>query len=216
MTKAGKKKKQDKDPVAVPVTEADDAAVEEQAADAVILTEEELATIQEEANKAAEFLDLAQRTAAELQNLQNRLGREKETARKLAVRDLLRALLPSFDNLDRALMSGESQDAEAVIEGVRLVAAEIHRILEDRGLEVLDPVGQKLDPTQHEAVFSRPDPDAPDGTVVETFEKGYRMSDLIIRPARVIVAAAPAPEVIQEDATADAEDPEGSELEGDD
>ena len=155
------------------------------------LSAEELERLRADAAKAAEYLDLAQRTAAELQNLQQRLARDKETARRLAVRDVLRSLLPSIDNLERALSAEGSEDSRAIIDGVRLVYEEIQRTLKERGLEVVEPTGERLDPNLHEAVFSRATDEVPEGTILETFEKGYRLGDLIVRPARVIVASPP-------------------------
>jgi molecular chaperone GrpE len=144
--------------------------------------------IRELTEKAETYQENWLRAGAELQNLQKRAVRDREMARNLAVRDLVRALLPSFDNLERALLSTETGSFESLLQGVSMVSAEIRRVLLEQGIQIIEPEGGKLDPSRHEAVSSRPDPDADENTILDVLEKGYALGDMVIRPARVLVS----------------------------
>jgi molecular chaperone GrpE len=101
---------------------------------------------------------------------------------------LLRELLPVVDNLERAEKA--AADTEGPLhEGVKLVLADLHGVLARAGVESLQPVGEKFDPTVHEAISTAPQDGAEPGVVVEVVEKGYRSGDTVIRPARVVVSA---------------------------
>lgn len=172
------------------------------------LSGEELEALRGEAAKAADYFDQWQRAAAEIQNLQKRTIQQKQMAVRLAVRDLVTGLLPSIDNLERALGSGDqTTDLDGLLQGVRLVHGEILRVLEQQGIQGIDPAGERLDPNQHEAVSRRPEQGVEENTVLEVLEKGYLFQDMVIRPARVVVAQTPPPE-------ADASGPVEDESEG--
>ncbi|HEY1595270.1 MAG TPA: nucleotide exchange factor GrpE [Thermoleophilaceae bacterium] len=138
------------------------------------------------------FLDLAQRTQADFENFRKRAAKDAATAGERAKAGLVRELLPVLDNLERALATAVHDDGEAspVVEGVKLVRADLVGVLERSGVQSFDPVGEQFDPTVHEALSTRP---APEGThpgiVMDVVEKGYRLNDLVLRPARVIVSA---------------------------
>jgi molecular chaperone GrpE len=91
------------------------------------------------------------------------------------------------DNLERALESAESADGLA--EGVRLVLADLKGVLAREGVKAVEPVGERFDPTVHEALSTRPQDGAEPGVVLDVVQKGYRMNDTVIRPARVVVSA---------------------------
>ncbi len=151
-------------------------------------TPAEFAALREKAAQRDDFQDRWLRVNAELQNLQRRIAREKDLARKLAMKDLLQNLLPSFDNLARALASGAA-DPATVLVGVRMVHGEIHRVLADCGVQTIAPGRERFDANVHEAILKRHEPGVEENTVLEVHEKGYRLGDLVIRPARVVVAA---------------------------
>jgi molecular chaperone GrpE len=156
---------------------------------------EELAELRAQAARSEELFGQLQRTSADLKNLQKRLYREKESARKLAVRNLLQALLPSCDNLERALRSDEST-VEALRDGVRLTWEEIQRVIADQGVLPVDPEpGTMLDPNVHEAVVRVPSPGIPENAIAQVLERGYVLDELVIRPARVTVSAGEPEEV---------------------
>jgi molecular chaperone GrpE len=135
-----------------------------------------------------EYLELARRTQADFENYRKRAAKEMAAAGVRAKVGLVRDLLPVVDNLERALESAEQEDS-ALAQGVRLVLSELQGVLAREGVEALEPAGQSFDPTVHEALSTRAEDGAEPGVVLDVVEKGYRMSDTVIRPARVVVSA---------------------------
>ncbi len=136
-----------------------------------------------------EYLALAQRTQADFENYRKRVAKEARAAQERGTSALAKELLPALDNLDRA-MDAAAQD-DPLLEGVRLVRAELSAALARAGIESFSPAGEVFDPGLHEAVSMAPQPveGKPSGTVVEVYQPGYRLGASIIRPARVVVAA---------------------------
>ncbi len=149
--------------------------------------------VEEPGDVAAErdkYLALAQRTQADFENYRKRVARESVLALEKGVAKLARELLPAIDNLDRALEAAASDDP--LLEGVRLVRAELSAALARVGVESFAPDGEPFDPVVHEAMSAVPQPPeggVPSGTVVEVYQPGYRLGEHVIRPARVVVAA---------------------------
>lgn len=157
------------------------------------------------AEKADEYLLLAQRTQADFENYRKRAARDAALAQERGVARLAKELLPAIDNLDRALQAANAYasgpagpDADtsevAVVEaqladGLRLVHAEVIAALGRVGIEPFTPTGEPFDPTVHEAVAQQPIEGAQSGTVAEVFQQGYRLGETVLRPARVLVAA---------------------------
>jgi molecular chaperone GrpE len=138
--------------------------------------------------KRDEYLELAQRTQADFENYRKRTAQQAAQAGERAKAGLLRELLPVVDNLERALAA--AADSEGPLhEGVKLVLADLQGVLARAGVEALEPVGEKFDPTVHEAISTTPQDGTEAGVVVEVVEKGYRTRDSVIRPARVVVSA---------------------------
>ena len=137
------------------------------------------------------YLDLAQRTQADFENYRKRAAKDAASAGERAKAGLVRELLPVLDNLERALATAVHDDGDSspVVEGVRLVRADLAGVLERTGVESFDPAGEPFDPTVHEALSTRPAPEGVHpGVVVDVVEKGYRLNDTVLRPARVIVS----------------------------
>jgi molecular chaperone GrpE len=134
-----------------------------------------------------EYLELARRTQADFENYRKRTAKDLAAAGTRAKLGLVRDLLPVVDNLERALESAESADGLA--EGVRLVLADLKGVLAREGVKAVEPVGERFDPTVHEALSTRPQDGAEPGVVLDVVQKGYRMNDTVIRPARVVVSA---------------------------
>ena len=142
------------------------------------------------ADKADEYLDLAQRTRAEFENYRRRTVKEAAAAQERGAARLALELLPAIDNLDRALAhaaDGENGDA-TFIAGIKHVHSDVLAALKRAGIEPYSPAGEPFDPQFHEAVAQQPFEGAEPGTVVEVYQRGYRQGDSILRPARVIVA----------------------------
>jgi molecular chaperone GrpE len=128
-----------------------------------------------------------------MENMTKRQEREKADFLKFANENLIKALLPVLDNLERALVhaSGEGK-GEALAEGVRLTLEGLLGALEKFGLAPVNAAGEPFDPNFHEAVMQKEDPDVENNTVLEVVQKGYTLNDRLIRPAMVIVSRRPA------------------------
>jgi molecular chaperone GrpE len=163
----------------------DEAVGEEPAAPEPAPKEDELAVARRERD---EYLDLAKRTQADFENYKKRAAKDMTAAGARARIGLIRELLPVVDNLERALEAAPETDG-AFVEGVRLVYRELEGALARAGVEAIEPKGDTFDPNVHEALSMQPHEGAESGTVVDVVEKGYRTSDTVIRPARVVVAA---------------------------
>lgn len=168
-------------------TRDEDAAAEGEPA-----IEDELSAARRERD---EYLSLAQRTQAEFENYRKRAARDAAAAGERAKSGLVRELLPVVDNLERALDSvaaaeragGAERPEEHLADGIRLVHSELVAVLARNGVEAFDPRGERFDPEVHEALSTRPDEGAESGTVLDVIEKGYRLEDHVLRPARVVV-----------------------------
>ena len=138
----------------------------------------------------AQSEDARLRAQAELQNAQRRHAREREAAARYRVEPLARELLDVVDALDEAAAVPDAAPA-ALREGQELIRRRLAGILEKFGVEALDPAGEAFDPQLHEALAARPDAAAAPGAVLEVLRRGYRLHERLLRPARVVVAAAP-------------------------
>jgi molecular chaperone GrpE len=145
--------------------------------------EERLAAAEAEAES---HLNDLKRVAAEFENYRKRVARENEALSARAAERLVRELLPVVDDLERALQAAEEHEEAKLEEGVRLVHRQLAQLLEREGLAEIETDG-KFDPHVHEAMLSQPS-DAPEGSVIEVFQKGYKLGDHVLRPARVVVA----------------------------
>ena len=174
--------------------------------------QQDLETLIAKAEKADEYLQLAQRTKADFENYRKRAIREAAAAQDKGVAKLALELLPAVDNLDRALEAADAtattsptaagvgvgagdnahagdDGASSLISGIRLVHADVIAALARVGIEPFSPKGEPFDPQHHEAIAQQPIEGAEPGTVVEVYQRGYRLGDTVLRPARVVVAA---------------------------
>jgi molecular chaperone GrpE len=126
------------------------------------------------------------RRAAEFDNYRKRVERDRAQSGIEASAALLKALIPSLDNLERAL--GAEGGAEVLREGVELTRRDLLAALQSQGLVIEDPAGQRFDPTRHEALSHEAAPGFAEGQVVEVLRKGYSFRDRLLRPALVKVA----------------------------
>jgi molecular chaperone GrpE len=150
--------------------------------------EEDLSELVKKAKQRDEYLAIAQRTQADFENYRRRVAKDAAKSLQRGAVSLAKELLPALDNLDRALEAAAQDDP--LLEGVRLVRADIAAALARSGIESFSPQGEQFDPALHEAVATAPAPDGQaGGTVVEVYQAGYRCGDDVIRPARVVVAA---------------------------
>jgi molecular chaperone GrpE len=129
------------------------------------------------------------RLAADFDNYRKRVAREQVELTRRANERILNELLPVLDDLERALEAAEAHEEAKLEEGVALVARSLAAVLQKEGLEEV-PTDGKFDPHVHEALLSQPS-DAEEGSIIEVLQKGYRLGDRVIRPARVVISSAP-------------------------
>nr|MBS0037730.1 nucleotide exchange factor GrpE [Saprospiraceae bacterium] len=167
----------------VPFSEAADESREE-SGDSLENNEADL--LREELNK---MNDKYLRLLAEFDNFRRRTAKDQLELRKTASKDIMTDLLPVLDDFDRALkLIKESDQDDSVLMGFKLVYQKLSKILESKGLLVMDSEGKAFDPEMHEAITEVPAPSKKDkGKVLDTVEKGYLLNDKIIRYAKVVV-----------------------------
>lgn len=138
--------------------------------------------------KAHENWEKSVRAMAELDNVRRRAEREIANAHRYGTEKLLSSLLPVVDSLEQALqMAAKAEDA-AMREGLELTMKLFVDVLEKFDVQQIDPMGAVFDPQEHEAMSMQDAPGAAPNTVIAVFQKGYKLNDRMIRPARVIVS----------------------------
>src|ERR1019366_9309170 len=181
------------DAEAVAVTSAKPDAAAPQFDDHEAGLEHDLEELTAKAEKADEYLELARRTKDDFENYRKRAAREAAAAQERGMVKLARELLPAVDNLDRALAAartaGPAHDGSAtLVSGIKLVHADVIAALARVGIEPFSPQGEPFDPQYHEAIAQQPIEGAEPGTGVEVSQRGFRLGDRGLPPARVVVA----------------------------
>jgi molecular chaperone GrpE len=163
-------------------------------ADSALWVQEDAASAAEEEDALTkvtaerdEYLDLLQRTKADFENFRKRAIRDQERLVAHAHERLVKELLPVLDDLERALEAAEGHEEATLVEGVKLVQGALRKALEKEGLAEIEAEGA-FDPHVHEAVLTQPGNGKESGSVLEVVQRGYRLGDKIVRPAKVIVA----------------------------
>jgi len=143
----------------------------------------------------AELKDRHLRLAAEFDNFRRRSLKERQDLHNYAIENVVKDLLPTVDNLDRAVFHGHKEehrvDSENLLQGVELTHRSLLQILQRHGVVEIEAAGKPFDPQVHEAVRRVPSTEHPPGTVVEVYQKGYLLKDMLLRPAMVAVASEP-------------------------
>jgi molecular chaperone GrpE len=169
------------------VRDLDELGEEPEAAEEPDTPEQDLSALAEELElvrrERDEYLDAVRRLKAEFENSRKRQEREKERILHAASESLVTELLPVLDNLDRALESEGD-----IREGVRATRDQLVDVLGREGLLPVASDGQSFDPNVHEAVMSQPSEEHEEGTIIQTFQRGYVLNGKPIRPAKVVVA----------------------------
>ncbi len=134
----------------------------------------------------------ALRVQAELENYRKRMRREMDDERRYAQLPLLKELLPVIDNIGRAVQAAEkSSDGAGLLDGVKLVAQQLEGVLSRHHCTRIAALHQPFDPHLHEAILQQPNGEHPPGTVLQVTQEGYQLHERVVRPAQVIVSAAP-------------------------
>jgi molecular chaperone GrpE len=148
--------------------------------------------LEEKEKEIKEHHERLLRLAADFENYKKRAAREKEEWTKFANEDLIRAILPFIDNLERAVNHAQKvSDTGVLIEGVRLTLQQLLQALNKFGLSTFESVGKPFDPTVHEAMLVVETDQHEPNQVVEEFQKGYLLKDRLLRPATVSVSKVP-------------------------
>ena len=152
--------------------------------------QQDLEELAAKAEKADEYLLLAQRTQADFENYRKRAARDAALAQDRGIAKLAKELLPAIDNLDRARLQGGQRGASRPLDrrASSLCTPTCSSALQRVGVEPFSPAGEQFDPQLHEAVAQQPIEGAEPGTVAEVFQQGFRLGDTVLRPARVLVA----------------------------
>jgi molecular chaperone GrpE len=137
-------------------------------------------------NENEELIDTLQRVKADFDNFRKRAARDQEALVARAGERIVKELLPVLDDLERALEAAEQHEEAKLEEGVKLVHRQLEQLLEREGLAPVETDG-KFDPHVHEALLTQPSA-AEEGSVIEVLQRGYRLGDRVLRPARVVVA----------------------------
>lgn len=147
--------------------------------------EEQLTAAEQNAHAYKEKLV---RMSAEVENIRRRAERDVEQALRFGVEKLITSLLPVLDSLEQALQLVNQSEHPAMHEGIALTMKLFLDVLEKQEVQQLDPINATFNPQEHEAMSMVDAPDKAPHTIISVFQKGYRLKDRIIRPARVIIA----------------------------
>ena len=147
-------------------------------------------TLTEAQEAIAELNERIVRLTADFDNFRKRAQREKDEARQFANQGLLEKLLPVLDNFEMALTAVKGADP-SVRDGVQMILDQLLGVLKESGVEPVDAMGQPFDPNLHDALSQGETTEVEEGTVVQQVQRGYKLNDRLVRPARVVVAKAP-------------------------
>jgi len=145
---------------------------------------------EKETDKEKAAHDKYLRLFAEFENYRTRSAREQLELISTANGKLLAKLSEVKDNFERAFAEeNKTGDLAAFEKGVRLIQEQLNKVLEEFGLETMDPTGQPFDPNLHEALMNQPSETVPEGEIIQVFQKGYKIKNKLLRVAKVIVSS---------------------------
>lgn len=156
-----------------------DEASEEASAEAAVAKAKE---------EAAEWQGKYLRLHAEWDTYRRRMKEQREEESRRATEKLVEDIIPVLDDFERSINYANENGEEGLLGGVTAVYAKLNEVLVKEGVEIIDPVGQPYEALEAQAVATVDNPNAPDETVEQVYQKGYRMGNKVIRPAMVTVA----------------------------
>ena len=151
--------------------------------------------IERMAGQLVENRDKYVRLLADFDNFRRRAHKDRQDVIQYGHENLVKDLLSTVDNLDRAIEHAQQNDGgdlASLLQGVELVQRELYAVLAQHEVHVIDAAGSEFDPALHEAMAQVQDDAAPPNTVIEVLQRGFRLRDRLLRPARVVVAKPPA------------------------
>ena len=146
--------------------------------------------LQETKGELAEQKDKFVRLQAETDNFRKRLSREKDEFSQYANERLFKALIPIFDNFERAL-EDTSNDTKSLKEGLDMILKQFSSFLEKERVEPIKAIGEKFDPAIHEALTSEESEEHAENIIISQFVKGYTINNRVLRPAQVVISKKP-------------------------
>jgi molecular chaperone GrpE len=145
------------------------------------------------AQRAEQYRDQALRTQADMENLRRRTEKEIQDARKFALERFAKDLLVVLDSLELGIQAavGDTPEVAKLREGSELTLKQFLQVLEKHNVRPVEALGQKFDPALHQAMTMEPNGEVEPNTVTKVFQKGYTLSDRLLRPAMVVIAQKP-------------------------
>jgi molecular chaperone GrpE len=144
--------------------------------------------VEELIKEKKEIFEKLQRVAADYENFQKRVPRQIDDTITYKKEKIIKTLLPTLDNLEHTVQNVHSaENHNTLIEGIRIIYEQLLDALKTHGLEQINALGQKFDPAMHEAITQKAEAGQENDTVLEEFQKGYKLNGRIIRPSRVII-----------------------------
>jgi molecular chaperone GrpE len=140
-----------------------------------------------------------QRVSADYANFQKRVPKQISDTIFYEKEIIIKSLLPVLDNFEHTLQNAHSvENVDDFIKGIRIIYDQLLSILQSHGVEQIQALGEKFDPTLHEAMLRKTEPQQEDNLILEEFQKGYKLNGRVIRPSRVIVNKQPTEQIKQE------------------
>jgi molecular chaperone GrpE len=142
--------------------------------------------------KKNELLGKLQRVTADYLNFQKRVPRQIADAIEYEKKSVIKTLLPALDNLEHTIQnSATAQNTDVLAKGIKIIHDQMINMLKLHNVEQIKAVGEKFDPSQHEAITQKADPQQPADIILEELQKGYKLNGQVIRPSRVVVNKLP-------------------------
>ena len=166
-------------------TETKEEVVEEKTAEELL--QEKVDKLEEELKQSE---DKYLRLYAEFENFKRRKNKEIETNNVYKSQKVITEILPSLDNLERALqVESDNEEIKSLLKGVEMVYEGLLNVLKSEGVELIETENAQFDPNYHHAVMQEEDSEKESGAILDTFQKGYKLKDRVIRPAMVKVSS---------------------------
>ena len=154
-----------------------------------------------------EIFGKLQRIGADYENFQKRVPKQIADSISYEKEQIIKSFLPIMDNFEHTLQNANSsENTDVLVKGVQIIYDQMLNVLRGYGVEQIMALGENFDPAFHQAVMQREEPDKPEGTVLEEFQKGYTLNGRVIRPSKVIVNKSSEEQEPADYETTDAED----------
>ena len=166
----------------------------------MLLSHGEFQALKEEASKSEEYFDRLLRLQADFDNYKKRLDKEKIDFLRFANEDIIVEILKILDDFERAVAAGKSKhDFDVLYKGVEMIHKDLKEFLKNIGVTEIESKGKPFDPHEHEAMMQEETDIHPEDHVSEEFQKGYKLNDRVIRPAKVKVSKKPNKKEVQDE-----------------